>query len=118
MSSCAPEATSHGVVKITARTVVSQLRRWALVEGVSYLLLLFVAMPLKYLAGQPMAVSVVGMAHGVLFVVVGVLLVMALFVAKWSIGRAAFVFFCTLVPFATFLIDRRMKRYEAEAGRS
>ncbi len=105
-------------MKITARTVVSQLRKWALIEGVSYLLLLFVAMPLKYLAGQPMAVKVAGMAHGVLFVIVGVLLVLALVVAKWSFGRAAVVFLSTLVPFGTFLIDRRMKGYEAEAARS
>ncbi len=105
-------------MKITAHTVVSQLRTWALVEGVSYLLLLFVAMPLKYLAGQPLAVKVAGMAHGALFVVVAVLLVFALVVARWPVGRAAFVFLCTLVPFATFLIDRRMKGYEAEAGRS
>lgn len=115
MSSFSRGATSLAVVNSTAHKVVSQLRKWTLIEGVSFLLLLFVAMPLKYFAGLPLAVKVVGMAHGVLFLVVGALLVMALFVAKWPLGRAAFVFLSTLVPFGPFLIDRRLKSYEAEA---
>ena len=47
---------------------VTFLRRVALAEAVSYLILVAIAMPLKYLADQPLAVRYVGMAHGVLFI--------------------------------------------------
>ena len=49
-------------------SVIRQLRIIGLIEGVSFLVLLGIAMPLKYLAGMPRAVSAVGMAHGVLFI--------------------------------------------------
>jgi integral membrane protein len=49
-------------------TPIRRLRFVGFVEGVSYLVLLFIAMPLKYWAGMPLAVRVVGMLHGVLFI--------------------------------------------------
>jgi integral membrane protein len=48
--------------------MLKTLRILGNIEGVSYLLLLFIAMPMKYYFGMPMAVKIVGMAHGVLFV--------------------------------------------------
>ena len=45
------------------------LRKAGIAEGISFLVLLGIAMPLKYLFDQPMAVTIVGWAHGVLFVV-------------------------------------------------
>jgi integral membrane protein len=93
---------------------ISFLRQVALVEGVSFLLLLGVAMPLKYLAHLPQAVKWTGWAHGILFVIFGVALLQAMLVAKWSIGRAAMVFIGALLPFGPFVLDRRMKEYEAE----
>ena len=99
-----------------AHKIVTRLRTWTIVEGVSYALLLFVAMPLKYLAGIPLAVRIVGMAHGVLFMIVGVLLLLAMAKARWSLGRAALVFVSTLVPFGPFFIERKMKAYLAEAA--
>ena len=56
------------------------LRSISLIEAVSYLLLIGVAMPLKYLAGMPLMVQIMGMAHGALFVLLIVLLVLAGFV--------------------------------------
>ena len=76
--------------------------------------MLGVAMPLKYFAGMPGAVKVVGWAHGVLFVVFCAALVWTMVVAKWSIGRAALVFVASLVPFGPFVIDGRMKGYAEE----
>ena len=90
------------------------LRRVALIEAVSFLVLLGIAMPLKYLAGQPLAVKIFGWAHGILFVVFGFALLRALLVARWPIGRAATVFIAALLPFGPFVIDRRMRDYEAE----
>ena len=51
-----------------AATTIHQLRVLGLIEGASFLVLLLIAMPLKYLAGMPVAVRYVGMAHGLLFV--------------------------------------------------
>ena len=95
---------------------LTRLRQLTLLEGTSFLVLLFVAMPLKYFAGWPLAVKYVGWAHGVLFMAVIVALVIALFVARLSLGRATLIFLSTLVPFGPFLLDRRMKSYEAEVG--
>jgi integral membrane protein len=67
--------------------------------------LLFIAMPLKYWAGFPMAVSVVGMAHGVLFVLFVVSLVEVMVRHRWSFLRSGIIFLSSLIPFGTFLVD-------------
>jgi integral membrane protein len=85
-------------------------------EGISLLVLLFVAMPLKYLADMPMAVRIVGTLHGILFIAVVVLLLATMRSAKWTVGRGALVFVSALLPFGPFLIDRRMRGYETEAS--
>jgi integral membrane protein len=96
------------------RNPIPFLRLAGLVEAVSFLVLLFVAMPLKYLAGFPVAVKAVGWVHGVLFIVFCAALLVTAVVARWPLGRAALVFVAALLPFGPFVIDRRMKRYDAE----
>lgn len=93
---------------------IRRLRWLTLIEGVSFLLLLGVAMPLKYLAGKPAAVMVVGWAHGVLFTLVLAALLHVWIVARWPMGRVVLVFVSALVPFGPFLIDRRMRRFELD----
>lgn len=90
------------------------LRKIALVEAVSFLLLLGIAMPLKYMAGMPLAVKIVGWAHGVLFVVFCLALLRVWIVARWPITRPIVVFIASLLPFGPFVIDRRMRGWEAE----
>jgi integral membrane protein len=68
------------------------LRKVALAEGVSYLLLLGIAMPLKYLAGMPLAVLIVGSVHGGLFILFCIALARAHFAARWPLGRSAQLF--------------------------
>ena len=89
------------------------LRLTAIAEGVSFLVLLFVAMPLKYFGGMPRAVTFTGWAHGVLFMMLCLALANVLAAARWPIGRAAVVFLAGLIPFGPFVLDRRMKQYEA-----
>lgn len=93
---------------------VSILRRIALIEGVSFLLLLFIAMPLKYYWGKPEAVRAVGLAHGVLWVIFGVSLAQTTLAAKWPLGRAALVFVASLLPFGPWMVDRRLKGFERD----
>jgi integral membrane protein len=85
-----------------------------MIETTSFLVLLGIAMPLKYLAGKPEAVKFVGWAHGILFVVFCFALLRAMLAGRWGIPRATLVFVAALVPFGPFLIDRRMRGYEKE----
>lgn len=87
-----------------------QLRAVALMEGVSFVLLLFVAMPLKYLAGLPLAVRIVGSAHGLLFLLFMVALFRAATERRWPLQRSVLAFVSSIVPFATFAFDRSLRR--------
>lgn len=92
---------------------ITRLRRVGLAEGISFLVLLGVAMPLKYWAGFPMAVKVVGWAHGVLLILFVLALAEAKLRARWSFSYAGVVFLAALVPFGPFMIHRRLQRDEA-----
>jgi len=92
------------------------LRKVALCEAISFLLLLGVAMPLKYMAHLPIAVKICGWVHGVLFITLCIALWKASILAKWPSNRTATVFVAALLPFGPFVIDRRMRQWEAEFG--
>lgn len=96
-----------------SNTPLGRFRLIALLEGISYLLLLGVAMPLKYAAGMPMAVKIVGWAHGVLFVLYMLFGLHAALDRRWSIPFVAGAVLASLIPFGTFVLDRRL-REEAE----
>ena len=70
-------------------------------------------MPLKYLAGLPMAVKVAGWIHGLLFVLLIGLLLLTMQERSWPWKRAAMVLAAALVPFGPFVIDRRLRAEEA-----
>jgi len=82
------------------------------VEGYSYLLLLFVAMPMKYLLGIAIATKIVGMIHGILFIAFLILLVKAWEDAKWPIKDSIIFFIASLIPFGTFFTKKRIREYE------
>nr|WP_321265857.1 DUF3817 domain-containing protein [uncultured Sulfurimonas sp.] len=82
------------------------------IEGYSYLLLLFIAMPMKYAFGYPMAVKIVGMIHGVLFILFCLLLLQAWKEAKWEFKESVIFFIASLIPFGTFYTKNKIKAYE------
>jgi integral membrane protein len=86
----------------------------AFLEGMSFLGLLFIAMPVKYLLDQPLAVRITGAVHGLLFL----LFVSSLFRAAsehdWPVRRSLAAFGASLVPFGTFVLDRALRREEKE----
>jgi len=92
------------------KTPLGRFRAVALLEGLSFVVLLFIAMPLKYLAGLPLAVRVVGMAHGVLFLLYVPSLLEVAVVHRWSLSRVVAAFGASLVPFGTFVLDARLRR--------
>ncbi len=82
------------------------------IEGYSYLLLLFVAMPLKYLFDMPLGVKIVGMAHGVLFMIFCYYLYKAYIENKIPFKESVVFFIASLVPFGTFFTKQKIKTYE------
>ncbi|HLL73467.1 MAG TPA: DUF3817 domain-containing protein [Pyrinomonadaceae bacterium] len=94
------------------RNPIGRLRVIAFIEGVSYLLLLGVAMPLKYFAGMPAAVKTAGWIHGVLFMLylfsVAEVTVRRRLSFAMSLGALA----ASLIPFGTFALDPRLRRAE------
>jgi len=89
------------------------LRMVGLIEGVSYLILLGIAMPLKYFAGIPEAVKVVGWAHGVLFMAYLAAMGWAQLKRHWGLLKLAWVFVASLLPFGTFVLDKQLKAEQA-----
>ena len=78
-----------------------------LLEGLSYILLLFIAVPLKYVAGDDFLVKILGMPHGILFMLY---LALAFYLKdsyKWKWQQTAIVFLASIVPFGTFYVDRK-----------
>jgi integral membrane protein len=93
-------------------SLVRQVRVVGMVEGASFLLLLGIAMPLKYLAGLPQAVRVVGMIHGLLFVVYVAAAVHAGWSLGWRLSRTLLVLGAAVFPAGPFLIDGWLRRLE------
>lgn len=87
---------------------INRLRFIGKLEGLSFLALLGIAMPLKYMKGMPEAVKYTGWAHGVLFVLFCFALIHTLMVTKWSAMRGMILFVAALIPFGPFLVDKRL----------
>jgi integral membrane protein len=92
------------------RRFLAKLRRAGMVEGVSTLILFGVAMPLKYLAGMPLAVTIAGSIHGFLFLMLVTLFVMGIKRIPISRRLAAAGVFAAIVPFGPFVVDRWLSR--------
>lgn len=95
-------------------TAVGRLRAISALEGLSYALLVFIAMPLKYGLGQPEMVRVMGMAHGVLFVAFTTALLLAWRDRGWQAGRPAGLMGWSLVPLGAIQIERLLRPDDGE----
>ena len=89
-----------------------------MLEGISFLLLMGIAMPLKYMAGMPEAVRYTGWAHGVLFIAYCGVIFLAWTEGSLSFRKALLAFVASLLPFGPFIIDKRLEADEEreEAG--
>ncbi len=87
--------------------MLNLFRATSILEGLSYLALFAVTMPLKYLADLPMPNKYVGYAHGVLFIAYIILAVIFWFQKKWSFKRGVILLLASLLPFATFYIEKK-----------
>ena len=92
---------------------IGRLRVLGMIEGASFVLLMGLGMPMKYMMAQPLGVKILGPLHGALFVWLCVEIAQAVFGKDWPIKRGAVVFFASLFPFGPFLIDSWLKKQQA-----
>mgnify|MGYP001603500758 CR=1 FL=1 len=93
---------------------IKNLRIIGIAEGISFLVLLGIAMPLKYYFEFPLAVKVVGWMHGVLFILFIIAVFMAIKPMNWKFFSVIVALAASLVPFGTFILDRQLRRREEE----
>ncbi|ANQ50449.1 DUF3817 domain-containing protein [Flammeovirga yaeyamensis] len=89
-------------------TSIKGLRIVGFLEGISFLLLVFICMPLKYMADMGMPNKIVGMAHGVLFIAYIYLVLQVHFDKKWGFKNSIWSFIASLLPFGTFVADKKI----------
>ncbi|THJ21577.1 MAG: DUF3817 domain-containing protein [Nitrospira sp. CG24E] len=97
---------------------MSQIRAFrmtGLAEGVSFLTLLSIAMPMKYFMGIPEVVRVVGAIHGGLFLLYVGLLAMLHVRQRWSVMFSLSALVASVIPFGTFVLDKHLREKEVVA---
>jgi integral membrane protein len=92
------------------KTALSRFRIISIIEGLSYLILLFIAMPIKYIADNPYPVKIVGMTHGILFIIFIIFLYEAMKKYNWNIRFTIELFIYSIIPFGLFFIERKIKK--------
>jgi integral membrane protein len=95
---------------------IGRLRIVGIVEGISFLLLLGIAMPLKYMAGMPQMVSVVGMAHGVLWLLFVAAVLDVRMRRDWPLSRVGIALLSSLLPFGPFVLDASLRREQQQGA--
>ena len=95
-------------------TDLQRLRVLSLMEGLSYILLLTVAMPLKYLFAIPIAVKITGMLHGTLCLGLILAILKAQFQYKWKSSFSILIFLASLLPLGAFFMDHQLKALQQD----
>ena|SRR5687768_6198979 len=96
------------------QTALGRFRTVAIAEGISFLVLLFIAMPLKYIAGIPQAVQIIGWIHGILFIAY---MIAGLDVRKalnWDFKKVRFAVLAAFIPFGPFILDKKILQKELD----
>lgn len=86
------------------------LRIIAFLEGISLIILLAIAMPLKYYANNPEPVKIIGMAHGILFIFYVINVIYAQLTLSWTYKKTALALIASIIPFGTFYADKKLFR--------
>lgn len=92
------------------KTPIGRLRVIGMAEGISLLLLLLIAMPVKYVLHIPEPVKITGWFHGILFILYLLAVLNVTISNRWSFLKIATAVAASLIPFGPFLLDSRLKR--------
>lgn len=95
-------------------TALKRFRFLGLLDGSSLLLLVLIAMPLKYFFGLPEAVSLMGRLHGFIFLVYCVGILYAMIVIRWPFRFTIGALLAAFIPFGNFILDHRLKKLELQ----
>ncbi len=90
------------------KTNIGRLRLLAWLEGISFLLLIGIGMPLKYMYEMPTPNLVIGMAHGILFIVYCLWVIIVRTEQKWGFKKTFLALFASILPFGTFVADAKI----------
>ena len=91
------------------------LRLTSLLDGISWVILSYISFIHNKLLGNEMSVSLPGRIHGSIFTIFLIFLYLTMVKRKWPISRAALVFICSLIPFAPFFLEPRLKKEQENA---
>ena len=97
--------------RIMIRTRIGRLRLTGYLEGISFLILLGICMPLKYIYDVPDATKAVGMIHGILFILYVYLLADVRSLFKWDNKTTILAFVAAFLPFGTFVADVKIFKH-------
>lgn len=88
---------------------IGQLRIVGILEGSSWLILLFIAMPMKYMFNNPIGTQIMGPIHGFLFVIFVLYILLLSFQLKWSFFKITLLLLAaSIIPFGTFYVDKKI----------
>ena len=97
-------------------SALGRFRTIAIIEGISFLVLLFIAMPLKYFAGIPEVVTWVGWGHGILFVLYMIAGLDVRRALNWGMKKVIPAVLAAFIPFGPFLLDKKLLREEKKTA--
>ena len=87
--------------------MIQKFRFLSFLEGLSFLVILFITMPLKYMFDSPMPNKIIGMVHGVLFLLYIVFAIFLKVEFNWSNKKLAVILLVSIIPFGTFWADKK-----------
>ncbi|WP_026703008.1 DUF3817 domain-containing protein [Salibacterium aidingense] len=93
-------------------SAIGRLRIAGMLEGISFVLLLFLAMPLKYGLGMDMAVTITGAVHGGLFILYMAAVLFVWIQRRWPVPRAMIAAVVSIIPFGPFVFDKSLRKEE------
>ncbi|OYU96475.1 MAG: hypothetical protein CFE21_08785 [Bacteroidetes bacterium B1(2017)] len=93
---------------MTDQKLLTQFKNIGTAEGISFLVLVFIAMPVKYVFGFPLLVKYFGWAHGVLFILYIIWLIRAKEEYNWSLKQVALAMVAALLPFGPFILNKKL----------
>jgi integral membrane protein len=94
------------------KTTIGRLRMIGIIEGISFLALLFIAMPMKYWGDIPEAVTIVGAVHGLLFALYYLAVIHVWVEKSWPMRKVALAAIAAILPFGPFVLDHKVLKHE------